>query len=293
MQSPKSQTITQYHDCVTAKSQRMKITVDLTVIIFGVLLAVTAVAGYEYYRQIRRAHKEYDKSLKEYDKAKDFIEDIVLSFDRELKRESDKFDMMVSKVEGSHSVAEASYRKAERFENKIEPLETQLIALSQSQQDMSQTITANFTENMQNNTNIISGLSNLSAKLQEIMSTQESLKNRITGFEEQIQKLSIAPYPREAITEVVLPPVPIKRDKALAALTETEIAVLEMLSKEGAKTAPEIKERVHLSREHTARLMKKIYEEGYVDREAGKIPFRYTIKKEMEALLQKAEPPPA
>lgn len=257
------------------------------------MLTVTAVAAYEYYRQIRKAHKEYEKSLKEYEKAKDFIEDIVLSFDRELKRESGKFDAMVSKVEDSYSTAETSYRKAERLENKIEPLETQLIALGQSQQAMSQTITANFTENMQNNTNIISGISNLSTKLQEILATQESLKNRISDFEERIQKLSVVPTPQEVRPEVVLPPVPIKRDKALAALTETEIAVLEMLSKEGPKTAPEIKERVNLSREHTARLMKKIYEEGYVDREAGKIPFRYTIKKEMEALLQKAEPPPA
>ena len=72
-------------------------------------------------------------------------------------------------------------------------------------------------------------------------------------------------------------------------LTDTEIAVLEMLSKEGAKTAPEIKERVRLSREHTARLMKKLYEEGYLEREAGKIPFKYSIKKEMENLMQKAE----
>ena len=198
---------------------------------------------------------------------------------------------MVSKVEGSFSTAETSYRKAERLENKIEPLETQLIALNQSQQEISQTVTANFSENMQNNTNIISGLSSLSIKLQEVMVTQESLKNRITDFEEQIQKLSSTPMPQEVRTEVILPPVPIKRDKALASLTETEITVLEMLLKEGAKTAPEIKEKVHLSREHTARLMKKIYEEGYVDREAGKIPFRYTIKKEMETLLQKAEPP--
>ncbi|MGE5533735.1 MAG: MarR family transcriptional regulator, partial [Bacillota bacterium] len=90
-------------------------------------------------------------------------------------------------------------------------------------------------------------------------------------------------------SEIALPPIPIKRDKALAALTETEIAVLEMLSKEGAKTAPEIKERVHLSREHTARLMKKLYEEGYLEREAGKIPFRYSIKKEMETLLKRVE----
>ncbi len=197
---------------------------------------------------------------------------------------------MVLKVEGSYSTAETSYRKAERLENKIDPLETQLSTLSKLQQTMSQTVAANFTENMQNNTNAMSGLSNLSNKFEEMVATQEFLKNRMAGFEEQIQKLANAPLSQENRPEVVLPPVPIKRDKALAALTDTEIVVLEMLSKEGAKTAPEIKERVHLSREHTARLMKKIYEEGYVDREAGKIPFRYTIKKEMEALLQKTEP---
>ncbi len=268
-------------------------------------MAVTAVAAYEYYRQIRTVHREYEKthqqyekSLHEYEKAKDFLEDIVLSFDRELKREATKFDTMVSKVDGSYAVADASYRKAERLENQIEPIETQLIALSQSQQTLSQNITTNLAENIQNNTNlkteVTSEISGLQAKLQEIVTTQETLKNRIAGFDEQIQKLSVAPPPQQDIrTEIVLPPVLIKRDKALAALTETEIAVLEMLSKEGSKTAPEIKERVHLSREHTARLMKKIYEEGYVEREAGKIPFRYTIKKEMEALLQKAEPPSA
>ena len=98
-----------------------------------------------------------------------------------------------------------------------------------------------------------------------------------------------APAPQENNNEIMLTPLLIKRDKALAVLTDTEITVLEMLYKEGAKTAPEIKERVHLSREHTARLMKKLYEEGYLEREAGKIPFRYTIKKEMEVLLQKTE----
>ena len=87
------------------------------------------------------------------------------------------------------------------------------------------------------------------------------------------------------------PVIPIKRDKAMAALTDTEIAVLEMLSTEGSKTAPEIKERVQLSREHTARLMKKLYEEGYLERETGKIPFKYNVKKEMEKFLKKPESP--
>lgn len=298
------------HGCVTAKSQENNITVDLTVAIFGVLLAITAVAGYEYYRQIRMVHREYEKtqleyekshqqyelSLKEYQKAKDFLGDIVLSFGRELKRESEKFDSMVTKVEGSISTADASYRRTERLENKIEPLETQIMALNQTQQETIEKITANLAENIQNNINFKTELTNeratLQTKLQDITAIQEALKNKITVLEEQIQKVSIASNAvQEGRTEVVLPPVPIKRDKALAALTVTEIAVLEMLLKEGAKTAPEIKERVSLSREHTARLMKKIYEEGYVEREAGKIPFRYTIKKEMEALLQKAEPP--
>jgi chromosome segregation ATPase len=221
----------------------------------------------------------------------------VLSFNRELKRQSDKFDSMVSRVESSYATAEASYSKADRLERTIEPIETQLIAINQTQQTLTHDITVNLSENIQNNTNLktelTSEMATLQAKLQEALSAQQAMQQKITAFEEQMQKISVAPVQQAVRTEIVLPAVPIKRDKALAALTETEITVLEMLSKEGPKTAPEIKERVGLSREHTARLMKKIYEEGYVEREAGKIPFRYTIKKEMEALLQKTEPSPA
>lgn len=275
------------------------------------LLAVTAVASYEYYRQIRKVRLEYEKtqqqyelsyqqyqqSLQEYAKAKDFLGDIVMSFGRELRREGEKFDGMVSKVEGSYSTADASYRKAERLENKIEPIETQLIAITQTQQDLTHSITTNLADNIQNSTalktELTGEMATLQAELQELITAQEAIKAKMAGLDDQVQKLAVAPPQiQEVRTEMVLPAVPIKRDKALAALTETEITVLEMLSKEGAKTAPEIKERVGLSREHTARLMKKIYEEGYVEREAGKIPFRYTIKREMEALLQKTEPTP-
>jgi chromosome segregation ATPase len=212
----------------------------------------------------------------------------VLSFDRELKRESNRFESMASKVEGSYAKADASFRKMESLEKKITPFEEKLGALNQSNQAMSQSISQTLTENTQNNTTILSGLSGLEAKLKDIEATQVTLRNRITGVEEQIQKLP-ATRSQEVRSEIVLPPIPIKRDKALAALTDTEITVLEILSKEGAKTAPEIKERVSLSREHTARLMKKLYEEGYLEREVGKIPFKYSIKKEMENLMQKVE----
>ena len=222
------------------------------------MLATTVAASVEYYRQIRKAQKEYEK-------AKDVIEDIVLSFNRELKREADRLELIAYKVEGNSAKADTSLRKIDNVEKKMAPLENQFGAVSQ------------------NNANILSGLTGLESKIKDSEASQETLRLKIAGFEEQIQKFTVAP---EIKSE---PVVPIRRDKAMAALTDTEIAVLEMLSSEGSKTAPEIKDRVQLSREHTARLMKKLYEEGYLEREVGKIPFRYSIKKEMEKLLKKTE----
>src|SRR5665647_1404893 len=240
---------------------------DFAPILIAILLIATVTASIEYYRQIRKAQKEYEK-------ARDFVEDIVLSFNRELKREADKLDLITFKVEGNSAKADTSLKKIDNVEKRIKPFEDQISLITQ-------TISQTFS---QNNTSILSGLTGLELKIKDIEATQETLRVKINGFEEQIQKITVVPIEiRNA------PVITLKRDKAMAALTDTEIAVLEMLSKEGAKTAPEIKERVHLSREHTARLMKKLYEEGYLEREAGKIPFRYSIKKEMENLMQKAE----
>jgi predicted transcriptional regulator len=201
----------------------------------------------------------------------------VLSFNRELKREADRLELITFKVEGISSKADSSLKKINVVEKRISPFEEQLSAINQ-------TVTETLTQNNQTNTNLLTGLTGLELKIKDIETTQETLRTKMATVEEQFQKITTAPP--EATIEPVMH---IRRDKAMAALTDTEIAVLEFLSKEGAKTAPEIKEKVQLSREHTARLMKKLYEEGYLEREAGKIPFRYTIKKEMERLMQRAE----
>jgi DNA-binding MarR family transcriptional regulator len=235
--------------------------IDFVTVLLGVLLAATVAASVEYYRQIRKAQKEYEK-------AKGVVEDIVLSFNRELKREADKLDVIAFKIEGNLAKADTSLKKVDTLEKRMAPIENQIGTISQTAS--------------QSSTNILSGLTGLESKIKDIEASHETLKVKIAGFEEQIQKFNVAP-------EISEPVIHIKRDKAMAALTDTEIAVLEMLSSEGPKTAPEIKDRVKLSREHTARLMKKLYEEGYLEREVGKIPFRYTIKKEMEKLLKKPE----
>ena len=232
--------------------------IEVLLMLIGVLLAATIGASVEYYRQIRKAKKEYEK-------AKEAVEDIVLSFNRELRREADKLEIMAYRVESSTSKADAGLKRVENIEKKVAPFESQIKAIAENSADT------------------LARVTKVDEKMRDVEASHETLKAKISGVEEQVQKFFLVP---EGKSE---PVIPIKRDKAMAALTDTEVAVLEMLSMEGAKTAPEIKDRVHLSREHTARLMKKLYEEGYVERETGKIPFKYNIKKEMAKLLKKAE----
>ena len=232
--------------------------IEFVEILVGVLLATTVGAAIEYYRQVRKARREYEK-------AKEAVEDVVLSFNKELRRDSEKLETVAFKVEGTASKADTSLKRIDSIEKRTAPFEDKVKAIAE------------------NNEGISARLTDVDGKIRDISAAHETLKTRVTALDEQVQKFLTGPEVRgEAV-------IPIRREKALASLTETELAVLEMLSAEGSKTAPEVKNRVQLSREHTARLMKKLYAEGYLERETGKIPFKYSVKKEMERLLKKPE----
>jgi len=71
--------------------------------------------------------------------------------------------------------------------------------------------------------------------------------------------------------------------------TPTELQVLTLLAEQGPKSAPEIGRVVGRSREHTARLMKKLFDEGYVRRDPTRIPFRYSTVERVKQSFTKAE----
>lgn len=71
--------------------------------------------------------------------------------------------------------------------------------------------------------------------------------------------------------------------------TPTELQVLTLLASEGPKSAPEIGRAVGRSREHTARLMKKLYQEGYIRRDQTRIPFRYSVVDRLKQATKKEE----
>jgi len=236
----------------------VKCVIEGLLLLLGVLLATTIVASVEYYIQVRKAQEEYKK-------ARESVEDIVLSFNRELKREADRLELVAYKVEGSTAKANASLKKAESIEEKITPIESEVKSIAE------------------NDEKLLLKIAEVATNTQNIEVSHQTLKTKIAALEAQVQKLAEVPEIRRE------PVIPIRRDKAMSALTDTEVIVLEMLSAEGPKTAPKIKDRVRLSREHTARLMKKLYEKGYLERETGNIPFRYSIKTEMKKFLNKAE----
>lgn len=71
-------------------------------------------------------------------------------------------------------------------------------------------------------------------------------------------------------------PTVIRRVAVPRVVTRTEREVLGFLL-DGPKTPPEIRRRVSRSREHTARLLKKMFDEGYVNRSEVRKPFQYEL----------------
>jgi predicted transcriptional regulator len=227
-------------------------------VLTGVLLALTVGAAIEYYRRLGKVQKEYEK-------AKEAVEDVVFSFNKQFKREAEKLEVFVYKTEAVASKSDRAISKVEETEKKMNSLRVKIDAAAEDGE------------------RTLAKIGEIEKKLDDAVASQETLALKISTVEEQTRQFSITP---EAKIEAV---IPIKREKALAPLTDTEVSVLETLASEGPKTAPEIKERVRLSREHTARLMKRLYEEGYLERDTRKIPFKYSVKEEMKRILKKTE----
>jgi hypothetical protein len=119
----------------------------------------------------------------------------------------------------------------------------------------------------------------------------KELSDRVNGIEESIETMKkdlskIASQPRVVIpANPVDAPIPVQGDDILQGLTETELDVLKRIVDFGEGTVPEIKEHIDKTREHTARLLKKLYDKGFIDRNTSSMPYRYSIRKEIRDLI--------
>jgi hypothetical protein len=127
-------------------------------------------------------------------------------------------------------------------------------------------------------------------KVKELSDRVENIESSIEAMRGDLQK--IASQPRIVHQVPVTAPIPLESDNILQQITGTEFDVLKMIVDLGEGTVPEIKDVIGKTREHTARLLKKLYEKGYIDRNTSSMPYRYSIRKEIrELILEQNEEP--
>ena len=241
-------------------SQKGDIMEDLILIaIYAALFSVTSVSLFIYFKRLR------DSSL-EYKRAKSVIDDIILSFNRDLQKQDEKIQEINRKYE---LISAERNKRLDEIEAIINDVKGKIKELK----DYKEAISANY-ESLKNK------IDELTAKYNEILKRLD-----------EIERFNVERFRPKERAEVSgrSSPIIVRRDEALASLTKTELRVLRILAREGEKTVPEIRSRINLTREHTARLMKSLYMRGYVDRKDDKIPYVYRLNKKMEEILRKEE----
>jgi chromosome segregation ATPase len=124
--------------------------------------------------------------------------------------------------------------------------------------------------------------SNYQTLLKSIQGLLDNDKRLMEDLEQLRSRLStLQPLKIEEVTERSRMP---ESNVILDRLTPTESQVLDILVT-GPLGAPELGRRLNKSREHMARLMKKLYLEGYVDRESDRPPFRYKLNDKLRSSI--------
>ena len=210
------------------------------------LLASTFIFTVQAYR-LKKVTQEYKRS-------RSLLSDIILSFNDQLRRDESKIEKIERMIESS-----LKEEKSSEVESTILKLEAE-----------------------------VQNLKNIKDSIVQDIS---SIKEKISFLEERVGSLGQEIESRKSVEiseleDSIESAIPIKRESVLSSLNETELKVLKFLAEEGKKTALQIRDKFNFSREHSARLLKKLYEKGYLERETSGKPFLYGIKKEMLNLLK-------
>lgn len=225
---------------------------DTALLISSSLLAISLGAIVLYAKRIREIGERYTK-------AKNVVNDVVLSFKRDLQRQDGQV-RLISQMVREMSSKDGS-KGIERLNAEAMRIKKDLEGCSAVQKDLSGRVEG------------------LTKRVEDISLQYEESLRKIS----ELEKMRV---PEPFVLERIEAAIPIRKEKALARLTDTELTVLEILASEGEKTASQIRDRIDLTREHTARLMRSLHIRGYVERTTEKLPYVYRLKTEMMRIMK-------
>lgn len=220
----------------------------ISVLIF---VLITIIFASTYYKKILYAQREYDT-------AKEFVSGIVLTFKRRMEKQDEKIDGIAYNVEGLQSAEEQGEKQDHVLQVKINNL------------------TKSLTSVFMINKTIVNNLLSVRKTVDGLKTAHEEVRKKIEFLEAEHQKTLQKPeFKKES-----------EQKPTSTSLTSTEDQIIQILLSEGAKSAPEIEKRIGKTREHTSRLMKKLWQQGYIERDTHAIPFIYRPTKELKMKVQ-------
>ena len=205
---------------------------------------------YRYYDNIVKAKMEYDV-------AKLLVSNIVLTFKKRIDDQNEKVYNTIYDVKEMQSSIEKSRMQENYFQIKINSL--------------IKSMTSAFVIDKK----LVDKLIDINIKIDELTKYDELLYNTIESFKKE---------QKESLQKPILSLPPDQRSSFIK-LTTTERQIIRILLSEGSQTAPNIMEEINKTREHTSRLMKKLWQEGYIERDTNSIPFIYRPTKELEKII--------
>ena len=182
----------------------------------------------------------------EYEGAKDIVKGITLSLSRQLKKTEANVEHLELRA------IRATFESSEALRVSGEALETAKSSLNQA--------------------------NGLAGRIDENEKTINALKGEL---------LKISKGTKQPIAVVDIEgPISLQQEAVMEQLTETELDVLSIIDEIGEASVPEIRSRIGKTREHTARLLKKLYDRGFIDRTTSGMPYRYHIRKEIRETIK-------
>ena len=210
-------------------------------------LILVVILSYKSYYKIIHATKEYNE-------AKQLVSNIIFTFRKRIDEQNEKIDNSTYDIEELQSSIENSKKQEKYFQERLNNLITSVISTVLTDKKL------------------VDNLLIINDKIVKLKSTDEVLYNSIESLKKEQKEALIKPI-------LKLPP---DQGSNLVKLTRTERQVIQILLSEGAKTAPMIMEAIGKTREHTSRLMKKLWQEGYIERDTNNMPFTYRPTKELK-----------
>jgi len=198
--------------------------------------------------------------MEEYENAEVVLQELISTIH---KLKDGKGELRVQRVLGVN----VAQTKTTHETVKLQMLERKLVSLTR----LVQTSSASDRE-------LMTHMMEMQREVQNLRKKQEVFQRRINTLNEKIQQV-----PRLERREMMLQ----TEEQPFSRITETERLVLNLLVKEGSMTASKMEKKIGKTREHTARLMKKLWQEGYIERDTHRKPFTYRPTKKLKKKTRK------